>query len=269
MLSQHDAIYYAHSGDLWDICAPLLRQQAAEGWGWRYIADEHQPDQVAEALRVRGVAVDDGGIVPAETLGFHASPVRVVPIIAALRDLLLRTPHAHPRGVLLLVEMTWAIRSPSGAVYLRAYEAALHDLLQQHPARAVCLYNQTALLDAQLLLSLHMHQSVQLPAGPHANPFFVPLEICRRRDERAQFLYWLNTIQPRVAQAPAPAPSAPAPQPVYDLETPALFIARNSDQASGRSAASAGCGSTARTATWCAGRSAGLPPARSRHSSPS
>jgi two-component SAPR family response regulator len=213
---------------LWDICAPLLRQRAAEGWGWHYIPDEHQPEQVAEALGARGITVADGGIVASETLAFHAWPVRVAPIIAALRALMLHTLEAHPGGVLLLIEMTWAIRSPSGAVYLRAYEGALHDLVQQHPVQAVCLYNQTALLDAQLLLSLHMHQCVQLPAGPRANPFFVPPEIYRRRDERAQFLYWLNTIQP--GAAPAPAPSAPATQPVYDLEAPALFIAQNSDQ---------------------------------------
>ncbi len=145
-------------------------QRAAEGWGWHYIPDEHQPDQVAEALGARGITVTDGGIVASETLAFHAWPVRVAPIIAALRELLLHALEAHPRGVLLLIEMTWAIRSPSGAVYLRAYEGALHDLVQQHPVQAVCLYNQTALLDAQLLLSLHLHQCVQLPAGPRANP---------------------------------------------------------------------------------------------------
>lgn len=232
MRSQHDAIYYARSADLWDICAPLIGQQSAERWSWRYISDEHQPEQVAEALGARGIAVANGGIVHAATLGFHASPVRVAPIIAALRELLLGTLEAHPHGAMLLIEMTWAIRSPSGAVYLRAYEAALHDLIQQHPARAICLYNQTAMLDAQLLLSLHMHQSVQLSTGPRPNPFFVPPEIYRRRDERAQFLGWLNTIQPGAADLPTltPAPSAPTAQPVYDLEPPPLFIAQNSDQ---------------------------------------
>jgi two-component SAPR family response regulator len=239
MRSQHDTIYYAHSADLWNICAPLIGQQAAERWNWRYISDEHQPKQVAEALSVRGVAVADGSIVPAATLGFHASPVRVAPIIAALRELLLGMLEAHPHGAMLLIEMTWAIRSPSGAVYLRAYEAALHDLIQQYQAQAICLYNQTALLDAQLLLSLHMHQSVQLSTGPRPNLFFVPPEIYRRRDERAQFLAWLNIIQPGAADLPAPTPAPPSlgipppaiiAQPVYDVEPPPLFIAQNSDQ---------------------------------------
>src|SRR4051812_6262444 len=117
MRSQHDAIYYAHSADLWDICAPLIGQQRAEQWSWRYISDEHQPEQVAEALGARSIAIADAGIVPAATLGFHSSPVRVAPIIAALRELLLGMLDAHPRGAMLLIEMTWAIRSPSGAVY--------------------------------------------------------------------------------------------------------------------------------------------------------
>jgi two-component SAPR family response regulator len=231
-MMQHDIIYYAHAERLWEICAALLREHSAQGGDWRYIADEHQPDQAAHMLGAQGVTVGASAIIPSARLGFHASPVRVAPIIAALREVLLQAAEAHPRGVLLLVEMTWAIRSPSGAVYLRQYEAALHELLQQHEARAVCLYNQTTLLDAQLLLSLHMHQSVVGPGGPCANPFFVAPEIYARRDERAQFVHWLNSIQPGAAELPTPevGPSSPATQPVYDLEAPPLFIARNSDQ---------------------------------------
>lgn len=231
--SQHEVLYYGQGERLWEACAPLLREQAARGGAWRYIADEHAPGQVAEALGARGVAVGAGAIVAAARLGYHASPVRVAPIIAALRELLA----AAGPGALLLIEMTWAIRSPSGAVYLREYEAALHELLQQQGARALCLYNQTAQLDAQLLQSLHLHQAVRGPEGARANPHFVPPEIYRRRDERAQFLHWLAGVLPGGADPPGaaalPAPDAPAPapaQPVYDLEAPALFIARNSDQ---------------------------------------
>jgi two-component SAPR family response regulator len=232
MPTRHDIIYYAHAQRLWEICAALLREQSAQGGDWRYVADEHQPGQVARMLGAQGVTVGAGAIIPATSLGFHASPVRVAPIIAALRELLLQVLGQPPQGILLLIEMTWAIRSPSGAVYLREYEAALHELLVQHQARAVCLYNQTTLLDTQLLLSLHMHQSVVGPAGLCANPFFVAPEIYARRDERAQFVHWLNSIHPGAAELPASAasPSTPAAQPVYDLEAPPLFIAQNSDQ---------------------------------------
>jgi two-component SAPR family response regulator len=229
---QHDIIYYEHTDRLWDICASMLRQNDADGWGWCYISDEHEPNQVAEALSVRGAPLATGIIVASANLGFHASPVRVAPIIAALREMLLKTSERYRRRVLLLIEMTWAIRSPSGAVYLREYEAVRHDLLQQHEARAICLYNQTTLLDAQLLLSLHTHQSVVGPDGPRINPFFMPPEIYRRRDERAQFVHWLNSIHPGTADMSASAPgmSTPAAQPIYDLEAPPLFIAQNSDQ---------------------------------------
>jgi hypothetical protein len=181
---------------------------------------------------VRRVPLATGTIVRSTSLGFHASPVCVAPIIAALRELLLQASERYHRKVLLLIEMTWAIRSLSGAVYLREYEAILHDLLQQHEARAICLYNQTTLLDAQLLLSLHMHQSVFGPDGPRMNPFFAPPEIYQRGDERAQFVYWLNSMQPGTAEMPAPAigVSTPGAQPIYDLDTPPLFIAENSDQ---------------------------------------
>src|SRR5262245_35037352 len=123
---QHDIIYYAHAEHLWESCAALLHEHSAQGGDWRYVADEHQTDHVARILGAQGIAVGANAIIPAASLGFHASPVRVAPIVAALRDLLLQPLGRPPQGILLLIEMTWAIRSPSGAVYLREYEAALH-----------------------------------------------------------------------------------------------------------------------------------------------
>jgi two-component SAPR family response regulator len=227
----HDVVYYVRADDAWDSCAALIRQLGV-GWGWRYLADEHQPQQVIAALAARGLLAHEEQVLATEQFGFHAWPLRVAPIIAALQELLEGCNTEHPNGVLLLVEMTWAIRSPSSAVYLRAYEAALHELLQRFGAQAVCLYNQSTMLDSQLLLGLQMHQSLQLPDGPRANPYFVPPEIIWRRDERAQFRYWMDNIQPGIAEpvAPAPIPTTPTSQPIYDVEPPALFIAQHSDQ---------------------------------------
>ncbi len=237
--TQHDVIYYTHGEALWEICAQVLARQAAQGGAWRYIADEHLPSQVAGALQARGLEVAEGAVVASASFGFHASPVRVAPIIAALEELLRLTPGQGNRPVLLLVEMTWAIRSPSGAVYLREYEAALHELLHQQGARAVCLYNITTHLDSQLLASLHMHQALLGLGSCQANPYFVPPEVYRRRDDRAQFLHWLGSVQPGPADGPLAQPSgglraperAPAEaQPVYAMEAPALFFAQKSDQ---------------------------------------
>ncbi len=239
--TQHDVIYYGRGAGLWEICAPLLAGHVAQGGAWRYIADEHQPGQVASALRAQGLDVEETAVIASANLGFHASPVRVAPIIAGLEELLRQAVEPRPQGVLLLVEMTWAIRSPSGAVYLREYEAALHELLERQGASAVCLYNLITQLDSQLLMSLHTHHGVYDAGGRSSNPYFVPPAIHRRRDERAQFFHWLDALKPGLADAPASSssrlpgartvePTPPAAQPVYDLEAPALFIARNSDQ---------------------------------------
>lgn len=237
--TQHDVIYFAHGDHLWEICAPLLARHVAQAGAWRYIADEHQPSQVAGALQARGLEVAEGAVITSASLAFHASPVRVAPIITALEELLRQADEPRPRSMLLLVEMTWAIRSPSGAVYLREYEAALHELLERQGASAICLYNLTTHLDGQLLLSLHMHHGLHDASGRFANPYFVPPALYRRRDERAQFLHWLDTLRPGLTTRPARSlapptgavePSPLVAQPVYDLEAPALFIARNSDQ---------------------------------------
>ena len=241
MLSRsHEVIFYAHRERLWEICAPLLHAQVAQGGNWCYIADEHQPHQVAEALRLRGLRVEEGAIHTSAHLGFQASPVRVAPIITALKALLLQASEQQSRNLLLLVEMTWAIRSPSGAVYLREYETTLHDLLEQLGVRAICLYNQTTHLDGQLLLGLHTHPAIYDGAGSHPNPFFVPPDIYRRRDERAQFFSWLNLVQAGtsftagdLALQPTPAPAAPhlgTHQPIYDLELPTLLVNQGSEQ---------------------------------------
>lgn len=239
--SQHEVLFYTQSERLWEVCAPLFHAQVAQGGLWRYIADEHQPAQVAEALRARGLRIEEGAIVAAAHLGFHTSPVRVAPIIGSLQELLLQASGQQSHPLLLLVEMTWAIRSPSGAVYLREYEAALHELLERCGARAICLYNQTTHLDAQLLLSLHTHPVVRDAGGAHPNPFFVPPVIYRRRDDRAQFLHWLNLVQGGTPVVPLDpggqagtaslTPSvATATQPIYDMEPPPLFVAQHSDQ---------------------------------------
>jgi len=225
----HLVLFYARSGWLLEQCAALAHTAAREGWSWRYIADEHPVGAVEEALRLVTEEPSAGQVCPAADLHFHDSPLRLQAVIAALRRLIEQALRSHPHGVLLLIEMTWAIRSPSGAVYLREYEAAVHALLRDYPVRLVCLYNQRALLDSQLLTGLHMHPFVHAPEGWHANPHFVPAEIFVQRDVRAQLRHWLGAISPALLDEGDTPAATPAP-PVYNVDAPTLLIAATSLQ---------------------------------------
>ncbi|MBA2287999.1 MAG: MEDS domain-containing protein [Ktedonobacteraceae bacterium] len=193
---QHAVVYYEQPIPLWEQCVALINEHVREGWHWRYVADEHTCKRVSEVLSERTTAPATGLVLDAARLRFRESPIRVASIIAALRSEIEQVLAQGSTGVMFLIEMTWTIRTPSGAVYLREYEAALHEMLPQLPVHFVCLYNQSVLLDRQLLVGLHTHPYVHTLAGLCHNPFFVEPGIFAQGDERAQFRYWFKTIVP-------------------------------------------------------------------------
>ena len=79
---------------------------------------------------------------------YRASLVRIPAIIAALTEHIVVMLEGNDE-LILIVEMSWTIRTPSAAVYLREYEAAIDQLTERYGLTAVCLYNQNLLLDRQ------------------------------------------------------------------------------------------------------------------------
>lgn len=227
--SRHGCIFYERSIDLWPQCAAVIRQVGAP---WLYIADEHSLTTTRQALSEQLIDGPNGIVLDAASLHFRNSIVYVEPIIEALRPVVEQTLAEGADNILLLFEMTWVIRTPSADVYLREYEVALHQLLDDYPLTIVCLYNQALLLDSQLLVGLHTHPLVHKNGEMYKNPHFVPPHIFANRNERGQFSYWLESLtsnKPETAETP-PVSHQSLMRPVYTLESPTPLIATNSNQ---------------------------------------
>ncbi len=135
--ADHIAIYYDQHAPLWAQCLALIETFQAQTWHCIYIQDEHPNSSIRAGLQAvfkpskrklkKAVALEPA-IVASGQFGFQNAPVRVAPIMAAFRAEVTAALERGAAGVLFLVEMTWAIRTPSGAVYLREYEAAIHEL---------------------------------------------------------------------------------------------------------------------------------------------
>jgi two-component SAPR family response regulator len=243
---QHRALFYENPTTLWAQAAALINQAADAGSHWRYLADEHSVTIVTAALRERQVTISQEQVIDSAQCQLRASPIRIPPILSALRQLIQQMQAEGAPAVLLLIEMTWAIRTPSGDVYLREYEAALHALHAACPLTLVCLYNTAVLLDQQLLTGLHTHPQLQTLQGVQANPHFLPPDLYAQRNLRAQFEYWVQQVANHPRQDSEPATTEHPPQvavvsasqqppnlhvrPLYHLQAPTPLIASNGDQ---------------------------------------
>ena len=112
--------------------------------------------------------------------------------------------------------MTWAVRTPSSAIYLRNFEIELQKLTEQYPLSICCLYNESILLDEQLLLGLQAHPYIFTSEGLKVNPHYLPPLVFQQNTLRSQFNYWISQIEPKRNSEPIKPSEIPIPQ--YDSE---------------------------------------------------
>lgn len=226
----HSAIFYEALPQLWEQVGNLLRQAPWRDAPWLYLADEQSVAATGEGLAAAGVSQVRGAVRATEEFHLREQVIRVRPIQVALEAILQGSE--APR--LILIEMTWTIRTPSGVIYLREFEAAMHHLCERYQVGICCLYNRSLLLDEQLITGLCAHPELYTSEGTQANHYFLPPHIFVRRDRRAQFDYWLQKIAPELGQSAAVAgrlPEAtPSPSDVYHIDAPALRIAEQVEE---------------------------------------
>lgn len=230
----HIALFYKDETDLWSKCAAFLEQMLAENGRYLYLTDSHAPHTVLQNLTPQSGSVLNGDVVPVATLGYHADIFRFAPVVAALEDQLTKTlkQHSQMERLVCLIEMSWAIRTPSGAVYLREYEAALEELCERWQEKRsltiVCLYHQQVMLDRQLLTALHTHATLFTSQGLVPNPHFVPPPIFASRNQRQQFDHWLAELDPESADGDEEtAVSVPA---IYNIDAEPALIANDGQE---------------------------------------
>ena len=218
----HYALFYSERAQLWESCQRFLHNESA-GASWLYVADEHSAEIIPDPLRSQGRA----SFIDSAELSFRDSPIRIQPIITSLQACIETHLLSAPQ-LTIFIEMSWAIRTPSGAVYLREYEAAIEQLCDELPITIVCIYNQQIMLDRQLLIGLHTHRRIITSGGLVDNPYYVPPVVFAGRNLRQQFDHWLQRLDPAATPADDPLPARTGNS--YHLSEEPMLVARNSDE---------------------------------------
>lgn len=118
--------------------------------------------------------------------------VRAAPVIDTLKakiDELFQS-----KNLVIFMEMTWAVRSPSGDIYLRELQKALQDYLVNTKITLVCIYDESIMLEEQLLLGLFSHPKLLANTEIKENPYYLPPDILNRNHIKPRFNYWLNNV---------------------------------------------------------------------------
>ena len=185
-IGRYLGFFFADKEQFWVQILELLNSQRS----WIYISDEHTPNQVREAIDFENLDTT-GEIIASSEFFLREQVVRAKPVIEALEKIILAT---YTENLTIFCEMTWAVRSPSGDIYLRELHEAFQKYLSLNSITIVCLYNESILLNEQLLLGLFSHPQIYTSEGIKDNPYFLPAEIIKKNQLKPRFDYWLSNI---------------------------------------------------------------------------
>jgi hypothetical protein len=161
---------------------------------WLFIADEHPLNYVKTALDITDATVQNGEVVSSADFYLREQVVRAKPVIHAIEEKVNSIVNTENVNLVVFCEMTWAIRTPSGDIYLRELQEAFQKYLLSNNITIVCIYNETILLDEQLMLGLFSHPEIYSENEIKSNPYFLPANIIKKNHLKPRFNYWLSQI---------------------------------------------------------------------------
>lgn len=169
---------------------PSIRAAERAGIRWRHVAQE------PASPPHRTAAFPPDALIDAAQLGMCDVPISVNAIIARLRLLAEETVRAGHAGLLLLIDMTWLLNTPSGIAHHGEFEAALHELTETSHLHALCLYHLPIFPAALMLDAMRTHPYVQSAEGPRRNPHFLPPAAFLSSDPTDKLRCWLTSLGP-------------------------------------------------------------------------
>ncbi len=170
-----------------------VNRMAAKAQNWIYLTDEHTTITVKSALKKH---LNKGEIIPSSDWGFRENVFRFENTIQKIKEKLDIFFNENKTSNVLFIEMTWAVRTPSSSIYLRNFEIELQKLTELYFISICCLYNESILLDEQLLLGLQAHPYIFTSEGLKVNPHYLPPLVFQQNTLRSQFNYWIGQIEP-------------------------------------------------------------------------
>jgi len=238
ILLQHSVLFYSKIKPLWQQCAVLHR--ALKPAAWLYISDEHKEETITQSFAKHEIDSANGEILLSKDFFYRQPVFRIPPIIKTIKEKAQIVNEKGGGAILFFIEMTWTVRTPSAAIYLREYESAIHQLTEDLDISICCLYNESVLLDDHLMTALQTHPSIITMDGIKENPYFLPPAIFAKRNQRHQFKYWLQKIDPSIADSAfnikekneieVPVNSNEISVPIYNIDSPSILITAEGKQ---------------------------------------
>jgi DNA-binding SARP family transcriptional activator len=181
--------FYDSNQQLWSHLLVFLHKKQR----WLYVADEQTSQNVRAELKA---FLSKGDVWTSKELGFREPVFRHDAAIQAIKTKIEGILADNNKSLTLFLEMSWAVRTPSGSIYLRNFISALQDWAANTPLSIVCLYNETILLEEQLLMGLQAHPAILTAKGVKDNPYYLPPDVFKNATSRTQFNYFLKQIDP-------------------------------------------------------------------------
>jgi two-component SAPR family response regulator len=179
-------LFFTEKQKLWG----QVQKLALQSKSWIYIADEFPILEVKTALELKRL-LKKGEILSSFDFYLREPVVRAKPVMAAIEK---KVAELQTESLIIFCEMTWAVRSPSGDIYLRELYNAFHNYLETSNITIICLYNESILLTEQLLLGLYSHPQIYTTDGFKDNPYYLPAKIINNSHLKSRFNYWLTNI---------------------------------------------------------------------------
>jgi two-component SAPR family response regulator len=191
-MPQYLGLFIAKQEHQWSI----LREMNRHFENGMYIYDQNASTNISKEFDEADFSIE---ILSSADFHLRDQVVRAGPVIAALKA---KVDELFPKNKLVVfLEMTWAVRSPSGDIYLRELQKALQDFLLDTEITLICIYNESIMLEEQLLLGLFSHPKLLANNEIKENPYYLPPDILNRNHIKPRFNYWLNKIDSSHAQS--------------------------------------------------------------------
>ena len=214
LYNYHTCVFFDDIFEVWGLCVDSIA--AAERSGFKYLIVSGEIVDAQSRNRAR--AIPDGTIVSISDLGLDEAPVSIANTIRRIRQRTDATIASGFAGLLLLFDMSWLLRVPSGIAQHGEFETALQELtLADLRLRTMCLYHLPKFPEGMALDAMRTHPRVHTRAGEFENPHFLPPQAFLTGDAAAKLQSWLNTLRPVAAPKRAARASKPQPSRVVTI----------------------------------------------------
>jgi two-component SAPR family response regulator len=171
------------------ICADPIATAERAGFERLIVSDD------GTGSRFRGKS--SASIVASGEFGMAEMPISIADIMRRIRERVEASVAAGFSGLLLIIDMSWLLRVPSGIAHHGEFEAALQELMVGPlPLRTICLYHLSKFPEEMTLDAMRTHPRILTEDGEFENPHFLPPQVFLSGDSAAKFQTWLNNLWP-------------------------------------------------------------------------